>query len=229
MIPLDKYLFRYNRGGFWVGVSAFKYWSFPFNRLTRWFLNDFLHTRMLYRALHASGRSTQYMVQDLALPYATAKQFVDYTAEEFKIWPLWLRPLRQSPLPTMYPHVAKTEADGKTPKPMLNVGLWGQGPAKQDVFAEANGQLEHKLQELGGMKWLYAKTYYTEKEFWSIYDRKWYDALRQKYHATSLPSVFDKVKLDVEAEKGKLNGSWKWWDLGNSEEYKERRLPPGKK
>lgn len=68
MIPLDDYLFRYDRGGFWVGVSAFKYWPFPFNRLTRWFLDNFLRTRMLYRALHARGRSTQYMVQDLALP-----------------------------------------------------------------------------------------------------------------------------------------------------------------
>ena len=211
IIPLDEYLFRYDRGGFWVGRSAFKYFPFPFNRLTRWFLDDFLHTRMLYRALHASGQSKKYIVQDLALPYTTAKQFIDYTAEDFKIWPLWLCPLRQSPSPTMHPHMAGTKVDGKSLEPMLNIGLWGQGPRKRDTFVKANRQLEHKLRELGGMKWLYAQTYYTENEFWSMYDRKWYDALRQKYHATSLPSVYDKVKPSVEAEGKSLNVSWKMW------------------
>lgn len=95
IIPLAEYLFRYDRGGFWVGRSAFSYWKFPFNRLTRWFLDDFLHTRMLYRALHASKQSMRYVVQDLALPYDTASQFVDYTDKNFKIYPLWLCPLKQ--------------------------------------------------------------------------------------------------------------------------------------
>jgi Delta24-sterol reductase len=93
-IPLAEYLFRYDRGGFWVGASAFKYFKFPFNRFTRWFLDDLLHTRMLYSALHASGESKKYVVQDLALPYSTAEQFVDYTDETFGIYPLWLCPLK---------------------------------------------------------------------------------------------------------------------------------------
>ncbi|MCJ1405257.1 hypothetical protein MMC11_008484 [Xylographa trunciseda] len=67
-IPLAEYLFRYDRGGFWVGASAFEYFKFPFNKLTRWWLDDFLHTRMLHRALDASRQSRSYVVQDLALP-----------------------------------------------------------------------------------------------------------------------------------------------------------------
>ena len=200
-IPLAEYLFRYDRGGFWVGASAFEYFKMPFNDLTRWWLDDFLHTRMMYTALHASGQSKKYVVQDLALPYSTAEQFVNYTDKAFGIYPLWLCPLRQSPLPTMHPHSYQTEADGKTQKPMLNIGLWGYGPSQHDDFVKANRDLEHKLHELSGMKWLYAHTYYTEEEFWKIYDREWYDALRGKYDATSLPSVYEKVKVDVEAEK----------------------------
>lgn len=50
----------------------------PFHRWTRWFLDDFLHTHMLYKALHASGHSKQFVVQDLALPYATATEFIDF-------------------------------------------------------------------------------------------------------------------------------------------------------
>lgn len=200
-IPLAEYFFRYDRGGFWVGASAFKYFKFPFNKFTRWFLDDFLHTRMMYTALHASGESKKYVVQDLALPYSTAEEFVDYTDEAFGIYPLWLCPLKQNPLPTMHPHSVDYEADGKTLKQMLNIGLWGFGPQNHDAFVAANRDLERKLRVLGGMKWLYAHTYYDEDEFWQMYDRKWYDALRKKYNATSLPSVYEKVKVDVEAEK----------------------------
>jgi len=103
-IPLSEYLFRYDRGGFWVGASAFEYFKFPFNQLIRWFLDDFLHTRMLYRALHASEQSSNYIVQDLALPFSTAEKFIDYTIDSFGIWPLWLCPLRQTRLPTLHPH-----------------------------------------------------------------------------------------------------------------------------
>lgn len=209
-IPLAEYLFRYDRGGFWVGASAFKYFKFPFNKFTRWFLDDFLHTRMMYTALHASGQSKKYVVQDLALPYATAEDFVNYTHDAFGIYPLWLCPLKQNPLPTMHPQSNEYEADGKTLKQMLNIGLWGFGPEKHTDFVKANRDLEHKLRELGGMKWLYAHTYYNESEFWEMYDKEWYDGLRKKYDAATLTSVYEKVKVDVEAEKRAEaeNASW---------------------
>ena len=200
MIPLAEYLFRYDRGGFWVGALAFDYFKMPFNAYTRWWLDDFLHTRMMYTALHASGQSKKCIIQDLALPFSTAEQFIDYTHKVLDIYPLWLCPLRQHQLPTMHPYIDEVEADGPSLKPMLNIGLWGFGPSNPDDFVQANRDLERKLRELGGMKWLYAHTYYTEDEFWQMYDRKWYDALREKYNATTLPSVYEKVKVDINNE-----------------------------
>ncbi|KAM5350510.1 hypothetical protein ACJ41O_007015 [Fusarium nematophilum] len=203
-IPLAEYLFRYDRGGFWVGAAAFTYFKgVPFNRFFRWFLDDFLHTRMLYRALHGSGESARFIVQDLGLPYRTAAAFVDYTADKFNIWPLWLCPLKQTPPPTFHPHTGETETapDGTVSTlPSLNIGLWGWGPSDPDEFVAKNRALEDKLVELGGMKWLYAHTYYDEPAFWKLYgNREWYDELRTKYHAGTLPTVYDKVKVDVEA------------------------------
>ncbi|MCJ1285873.1 hypothetical protein MMC26_005215, partial [Xylographa opegraphella] len=212
-IPLAEYLFRYDRGGFWVGASAFEYFKFPFTQFTRWWLDDFLHTRMLYKALHASGQSRNYIVQDLALPYSTVENFIDYTTESFGIWPLWLCPLRQTRLPTMHPHFPETEADGKTLKPMLNVGLWGFGPAQHDRFVAKNRELEHKLRQLGGMKWLYAHTYYEEDEFWEMFDRQWYEDLRKIYKAESLLSVWHKVKVDSNTDKQVANNGWDEWAL----------------
>ena len=202
MIPLAEYLFRYDRGGFWVGALAFDYFKMPFNNWSRWWLDDFVHTRMMYTALHASGQSKKCIIQDLALPFSTAERFVDYTDKKFGIYPLWLCPLRQSQLPTMHPHVNEMEEGGQSLKPLLNIGLWGLGPSQPHNFIQANRDLERKLRELGGMKWLYAHIFYTEDEFWQIYDRKWYDALRAKYNATSLPSVYEKVKTDIDTEGG---------------------------
>ena len=51
---------------------------------------------------------------------------------------------------------------------------------------------------MGGQKCLYAHAYYTEKEFWEVYDKEVYDELREKYHAQHLPTIFDKVKVNLD-------------------------------
>lgn len=214
-IPLAEYMFRYDRGGFWVGRSAFTYMNFPFNKFTRWFLDDFCHTRMLYRALHASGEVDRYVVQDMALPYPNAEKFINYTDDAFGIWPLWLCPLKQSPQPTMHPH---TKGDLKADQ-MLNIGLWGFGPKDRKQFLEKNHDLEKRLTEFGGMKWLYAHTYDSEQDFWSQFDRPWHEALRQKYRATTLPDVHEKVHVDIEKLEKLSRQDWgsrlkSVWPLG---------------
>jgi delta24-sterol reductase len=83
------------------------------------------------------------------------------------------------------------------PEMMLNFGVWGPGPTKRDEFVAWNRAFEKKVHELGGQKWLYAHTYYSEEEFDEIYNRSEYDALREKYRATYLPTIYDKVKVDV--------------------------------
>ncbi|KAJ6437865.1 d-3-phosphoglycerate dehydrogenase [Purpureocillium lavendulum] len=256
-VPLAEYLFRYDRAGFWVGRQGWTYFKYvPFNAFFRWFLDDFMHTRMLYRALHASGESARFVVQDLALPYAKAEEFVDYTADQFGIWPLWLCPLKQTLPPTFHPYTGETEpapapdaanaaaavaaqptaaaAAAAVPKDVLNIGLWGWGPADHELFIQKNRALEDKLVELGGRKWLYAHTYYSEDEFWRVYNdhgesasasaserpstKAWYEALRKKYHAETLPTVYDKVRIDVDAaraERAKWRMSMKSrWPVG---------------
>ncbi|KAI0602141.1 FAD binding domain-containing protein [Biscogniauxia sp. FL1348] len=251
-IPLAEYLFRYDRGGFWVGQAAFDYFRpVPFTRFFRWFLDDFLHTRMLYRALHGSGESARFVVQDLGIPYESAQAFVDYTAAELGIWPLWLCPLKTPAGPTFHPHLrlkkrtdkiidnneassssssssssddgGNHEAEVMTTEPageMLNFGVWGWGPADRREFVRVNRELEAKVDALGGLKWLYAHTYYDEDEFWRTYgNRGWYEALRRKYGAASLPSVYDKVKVrDVGGEetqgwKARVKATWPFGGL----------------
>jgi len=221
-IPLPEYLFRYDRGGFWVGRAAFTYFKglVPFNNFTRWWLDDFLHTRMMYKALHASGHTERMFVQDLALPYRTAERFIEYSDERLGIWPLWLCPLKQSPQPSMHPHdtgpTSSSSESGRVEEQMLNIGLWGLGPSNPSDFIQANRDIETKLKELHGMRWLYAQTYHSENEFWEDFEKEWYNDLRKKYQAEGLPTVYDKVKVGrggatVTPSLGELVGSF--WPL----------------
>ena len=56
---------------------------------------------------------------------------------------------------------------------MLNIGLWGGASKDISTFIQQNRDLEKRLTELGGRKVLYSHTYYTEDEFWQLYDKKW--------------------------------------------------------
>jgi delta24-sterol reductase len=214
LVPLVDYLFRYDRGGFWVGRYAFKYFITPFNRISRRVLDKFMHTRVMYHALHQSGHSNQYIIQDVAVPYEAADEFVNWLQEHFGHYPLWLCPLRQCGKAADSPHgLFAKKLDPNSPGYLMNFGVWGPGPSNRREFVRANRRLEQKVQDLQGKKWLYAHAYYTEEEFWSIYDRKEYDALRTKYHATYLPSVYDKIKVDIAREEKAANESWVVWLL----------------
>ncbi|KAL9622527.1 MAG: hypothetical protein Q9160_003203 [Pyrenula sp. 1 TL-2023] len=140
--------------------------------------------------------SFRYLIQDLSLPYDTAESFIHYTSEKLKNWPLWLCPLRVMEPPTFHPCTGK---DG-SPQPMLNIGLWGAASTDTNAFVRENRDLETRLTELGGRKVLYSHTFYTEEEFWKLYDQQWYQRLRQRYSATTLPTVYDKVNVDIVAQ-----------------------------
>ncbi|KAF4632725.1 hypothetical protein G7Y89_g5397 [Cudoniella acicularis] len=114
--------------------------------------------------------------------------------------------------PTFHPYTTLPRDDDSV-KPMLNIGLWGRASEDLDTFVAQNRRLKSKLTELGGRRVLYSHTHYTESEFWSLYDKKWYDELRERYEASSLMTVtsqnsipmapFIAHKLEMPEKQGK--------------------------
>ncbi|KAF1838583.1 FAD-binding domain-containing protein [Decorospora gaudefroyi] len=210
-VPVQSYLFRYDRGVFWSGLRAFKYFVTPFNRFTRWLLDPFMYSRTMVHALHRSGLASRTLIQDYGVPYDAAREFVRWTDERTGIWPLWLCPVKSAP------HDERSFSQGNNVKDeiLLDVGIWDMGPSDAQAFIKLNRDFESKVTELGGMKCLYAHAYYTEQEFWDIYEEKKYMELRRKYHAESLPSVYEKVKVDLQGVAGgdgvKKTESWSEW------------------
>jgi hypothetical protein len=200
-VELKDYLFRYDRGAFWMGKHAFARFGVPFNRFTRWLLDPLLHTRRMYEALQASGISQECIIQDIAMPATQTTGFLKFIDHTFEIYPLWLCPL----LPDAKSPLLSSSVDAKA---IINVGVWSLYSRSQEEFIRANRTLEQGIQRFGGKKWLYAHSFYTPKEFWKLYDKTWYDNLRSKYHATTLPDVYEKAgkqKLaKVSAKRGAL-------------------------
>lgn len=201
LVPLEDYLFRYNRGAFWVGKYAFTRSKMPFNRFTRLLFDPLLKTRTLYRFLQSINISQRQIVQDFILPIETVKDFIDYVDQETNIYPLWILPGNFATYEDkLSPGFIRTRLG-------IDVGVWGRPKIKlkvksskfkaargRDYFYQLNRELEKKLKELGGRKVLYAHNYYPRDEFWEIYDEKWYRCLRKKYFAEDVfPDIYEKT------------------------------------
>lgn len=62
------------------------------------------------------------------------------------------------------------------------------------------------------MKWMYGVNFHSEEDYWRQFDRKWYDGLREKYHASWMPSIYDKAVTDPkDVERRVENLSFKEW------------------
>ncbi len=76
---------------------------------------------------------------------------------------------------------------------LINVGAWTEVKDYNNSLT-LNRKIERKVKELSGRKTLYAHTYYTEDEFWSIYNEKSYNEIRSKFYADIVfPDIYSKV------------------------------------
>ncbi|UNI18579.1 hypothetical protein JDV02_004837 [Purpureocillium takamizusanense] len=196
------YLFRYDHGAFWGGKLAFKHFHVPQNALTRRLADPFLDSRTCYHALHKSGLANEYVVQDFGIPASTVTEFISYVNETLPELQIFLAPCkapRDIGLSSRFNERVAEVADQR----IFAVGVYGRGPRDPKAFYELNRKLELRSAELLGAKLLYARTYYTEDEFWLIYRKDIYEEMRKKYKAETLPTVFQKLQADMDTGAGK--------------------------
>lgn len=213
ILTLEHYLFRYDHGAFWGGKLAFKHFHVPQNRITRAIADPFLDSRTCYMGLHKSGLADEYVVQDFGIPASTVTQFMEYVSENMPDCQIFLCPLRPAQEIFIDERFNAAVANVRDQR-IFGVGVYGRGPRDHNAFVDLNRKLELKASMLLGAKLLYARTYYTYEEFWTIYRKDRYDELRLKYKADGLPSVYDKLKADMDyvrprrAVRGILETMW---------------------
>ena len=203
IIPIHEYLFRYDRGAFWMGKYGFSFLKLPFNRFTRFVFNHFCKTRELYQSLHAANFSQRYLVQDIGVPKESATKLLDYVANVLDIFPIWFVPLKSATKEKLSASYVQTSM-------VISVGVWADINQNYSRFVEINRELEKTISDLRGRKWLYAHQYFSREEFWKLYDHLWYNALRKKYFANEVfPDIYDKTKVSEKYKSSVLRAIWK--------------------
>jgi FAD/FMN-containing dehydrogenase len=123
------------------------------------------------------GRPEQEaVVQDIEVPVERGAEFYEFFAASVGMAPVWLCPLRLRSDRSwpLYPL--------KPDSVYVNFGFWGNvtlPPGAGDGFY--NRQIEDKVTELGGHKGLYSTSFYTEDEFWRLYNGPAYAGLKGEY------------------------------------------------
>jgi hypothetical protein len=203
--PLRDFLFRYDRGAFWMGEYFFKLFHLPSNRLTKRIFNAWLNTRALYRALHSANLAQKYIIQDLCLPAPKALEFCKFLDKQYKVYPLWLIPLKPESQPCQL-SFANLPSEA-----LVSIGVYGTSDLINQQELKKNILLSQKLQSLGGRKWFYATNYYSEPEFGKIYDLKWYRKIRTKYFANDLfPDIYTKLTTNIKRKPEIIKGFFRF-------------------
>jgi FAD/FMN-containing dehydrogenase len=162
------YFFRYDRGVTNVRPKSFV-GRLLFGKLmtsTRWLqLGDKLHW------LLRSSKPT--ITVDVFVPFSKVPAFLGWYEREIGFFPVWCVPYRRV---RDYPWLADSFWKQLTDPLFLDLAIYGM---RQHGDTNVHRRIEEKLRELGGIKTLISHNYYSRDEFWSIYNKRNYDAVKR--------------------------------------------------
>jgi FAD/FMN-containing dehydrogenase len=185
-LTAHDYLWRWDTDWFWCSknVGAQNPWlrrvfgrrrlnSITYQRIMRW--NSRAGATAFVNRLR--GVHAESVIQDVDIPLEAAAEFLAFLRAEVGILPIWICPIR-APGPERAATLYRLPPGG----PSINFGFWDvvrTQAARETGFV--NRRIERKVAELGGIKSLYSDSYYTADEFWAIFDRPAYLALKREY------------------------------------------------
>ncbi|GAB2496670.1 FAD-binding oxidoreductase [Nocardiopsis aegyptia] len=136
---------------------------------------------------HYRGKRPQEpLIQDIEVGVERGAEFLEFFHSEIGMTPVWMCPLRLSE-----PRRPGHGGDGEHVWPLypldndrlyVNFGFWGlvdMLPGQRR--AHHNRRVEEEVARLGGHKSLYSDAFYTEEEFWSLYNGTAYSGLKRAY------------------------------------------------
>jgi FAD/FMN-containing dehydrogenase len=177
------YLFRYNRGvtnvrpQHPVGRALFG----PFLQSSQWlWLGSKLHWLL--------PRDNPTVTLDVFVPFGKVTAFMAWYEREIDFWPIWCVPYKRV---TDYPWLTDAYWRGVNDELFLDLAIYGMPPR---AGRNAHAMFEQQLRAVGGIKTLIAHNYYSEDEFWAIYDRARYLAVKAKTDPDNqFRDVYDKM------------------------------------
>ena len=167
-LTTPDYFFRYDRGvtnvhpKTWLGRLLFGKLAGSHRVLG---LADRLP--FLFRSEHPT------VILDVFLPFSKAPEFLAWYERELGHFPLWCVPYRRV---RDYEWLDDRFYEGTHDQLFLDVAIYGM---EQPPGVNVHRLIEQKLLELGGMKTLISHNYFTPDEFWTIWNRRNYERVKQ--------------------------------------------------
>jgi FAD/FMN-containing dehydrogenase len=166
-LTTPDYFFRYDRGVTNVRPKSF---------LGRLVLGRFLASTQWLRL----GEKLRWLLRsekptvtlDVFVPFSKVPEFLAWYERTFQFYPLWCVPYRRV---RDYEWLAPSFYETMTDQLFLDLAIYGM---RQRGPHNYHRLMEEKLRELGGIKTLIAHNYYDEDEFWSIWNKHNYDAVK---------------------------------------------------
>jgi FAD/FMN-containing dehydrogenase len=195
------YIWRWDTDWFWCSKNLHAQNPVVRRLLGRARLNSVFYTRVMRwnarvgitrRIDRLLGKHPESVIQDVDIPIARAPEFLEFFLREIGILPIWICPFRSPRAQARWPLFP---VDPETL--YVNFGFWDVvRPDEPHPAGHFNRLIERKVQELGGIKSLYSDSYFPEDEFWAIYDKNAYDALKKKYDPNgAFKNLYEKTVL----------------------------------
>ncbi len=167
-LTTPEYFFRYDRG-----VTNVRPHSFVGRLVFGKFLASSQWLRLAEKLHWLLPKERPTITVDVFVPASKAAEFLTWWEREFGFYPLWCVPYRR---------VHDYEwLDGGfyrrmgTDEMFLDLAIYGM---RQRDDRNAARMIEEKLRDLGGIKTLISHNYYPEAEFWTIWNKPNYDAVK---------------------------------------------------
>ncbi|QSA98172.1 FAD-binding protein [Methylococcus sp. EFPC2] len=208
-LPLRDYLHRHTRSYFWAMEEIIPFGNHPLYRaLLGWALPPSI-ALLKYTETETTRRLRErlHVVQDMLMPIRHLKKSLQYFAEHYAIYPLWLSPMavydNERQLGFIHPY---RDEDGAVDELFVDIGVYGV-PRKADFDNRAALPLLEKFViENHGYQALYAQTTLSREDFRTMFDHKDYDRLREQlpYCRQAYDEVYDKVSSQGRAAPAEI-------------------------
>ena len=194
-LTAEDYIWRWDTDWFWC--SKVFYMQNPLLRflIGKWVLHSKIYSKFMRFSkrnpvmrwwLKTFEANKESVIQDVAIPIKNALDYFHFFQENIGITPFWICPVR----PKAGHLYDLFKMDSSTL--YVNFGFWDIIPSTQKE-GYYNRLIEHKVRALEGNKSLYSNVFYTVKEFWEIYDKERYLALKNKYDPqNTLDTIYHK-------------------------------------
>ncbi|WP_046469156.1 FAD-binding oxidoreductase [Allosalinactinospora lopnorensis] len=193
-LTIHDYLWRWDTDWFWCSrafgaqhPAVRRFWPRSLKRSDVYRRLVALDRRTDFSRLldHYRGRPQQEpLIQDVEVGVERGTEFLDFFHSEIGMAPVWMCPLRLREKPDP----GSTRAHVWPLYPLehdrlyVNFGFWGMVPMRPGQRkAHHNRLVEEEVARLGGHKSLYSDVFYSEEEFWRLYNGDAYQRLKSTY------------------------------------------------